>query len=37
VDPETTVFVGDGERDELTAERAGTAFRYVSEWPPSVD
>jgi phosphoglycolate phosphatase len=37
VDPETTVFVGDGERDELTAERAGTAFRYVSEWPPSAD
>ena len=27
--PERTLFVGDGERDERTAERAGTAFRYV--------
>jgi phosphoglycolate phosphatase len=35
VAPEETVFVGDGERDELTAERAGTAFRYVSAWPSS--
>jgi phosphoglycolate phosphatase len=35
VAPAATVFVGDGERDELTAERAGTAFRYVSAWPPS--
>ena len=35
VAPEETVFVGDGERDELTAERAGVPFRYVSEWPPS--
>jgi hypothetical protein len=26
------VFVGDGERDEVTAERAGTAFSYVEEW-----
>lgn len=29
VSPERTLFVGDGERDELTAERAGTAFRWV--------
>jgi phosphoglycolate phosphatase-like HAD superfamily hydrolase len=28
-DPERTLFVGDSERDELTAERAGTAYRYV--------
>lgn len=35
VAPEQTVFVGDGERDEVTAERAGVPFRYVSEWPPS--
>lgn len=27
--PERTLFVGDGERDELTARRAGTEFRYV--------
>lgn len=27
--PERTVFVGDSERDELTATRAGTAFEYV--------
>jgi phosphoglycolate phosphatase len=32
VDPERAVFVGDGERDEVTAERAGTAFSYVEEW-----
>lgn len=32
-DPERTLFVGDGERDETTAERAGVAFRYVGEWP----
>jgi phosphoglycolate phosphatase len=32
VPPERAVFVGDGQRDELTAERAGTAFRYVEEW-----
>lgn len=29
VAPERTLFVGDGERDERTAERAGTAFRWV--------
>lgn len=28
-DPEWTLFVGDSKRDELTAERAGTAYRYV--------
>ncbi|MFC6835389.1 HAD family hydrolase [Halomarina ordinaria] len=27
--PERSLFVGDSERDEVTAERAGTAFRYV--------
>ncbi|MFC7154408.1 HAD family hydrolase [Halomarina halobia] len=27
--PERTLFVGDSERDELTARRAGTGFRYV--------
>lgn len=27
--PERTLFVGDSERDERTAERAGTAFEYV--------
>ncbi|WP_049926840.1 HAD family hydrolase [Halopiger goleimassiliensis] len=29
--PEGTLFVGDSPRDELTAERAGTAFEYVQE------
>ncbi|OVE84142.1 HAD family hydrolase [Natronolimnobius baerhuensis] len=28
-EPAQTVFVGDSRRDELTAERAGTAFEYV--------
>ena len=37
VDPARTVFVGDSERDEVTAERAGTPFRYVSDWDPSGD
>jgi phosphoglycolate phosphatase len=32
VEPERAVFVGDGRRDEVTAERAGTAFSYVDEW-----
>lgn len=32
VAPEEAVFVGDGERDERTAERADVAFAYVSEW-----
>lgn len=27
--PERTLFVGDSPRDELTADRAGTAYRYV--------
>ncbi len=31
VSPEQTVFIGDTERDALTAERAGTDFRYVEE------
>ncbi|MFB6118938.1 HAD family hydrolase [Halosegnis sp.] len=31
-DPAETTFVGDGERDERTAERAGVEFVYVSEW-----
>jgi phosphoglycolate phosphatase len=30
--PDRTLFVGDSPRDERTAERAGTAFAYVSEW-----
>jgi phosphoglycolate phosphatase len=29
VDPRKTLFVGDSERDEVTATRAGTAFEYV--------
>jgi phosphoglycolate phosphatase len=31
VDPAGTLFVGDSETDERTAERAGTAFQYVEE------
>lgn len=31
-DPERTLFVGDSERDEVTAKRAGVPFRYVSEF-----
>ncbi len=31
VDPGRVVFVGDSERDAVTAERAGTAFRMVGE------
>ncbi|WP_135667728.1 HAD family hydrolase [Halorhabdus rudnickae] len=31
VDPAETLFVGDSETDEITAERAGTAFQYVEE------
>lgn len=30
-DPDEAVFVGDSERDAVTAERAGTAFRWVDE------
>ncbi|RQG86186.1 HAD family hydrolase [Natrarchaeobius halalkaliphilus] len=29
--PERTLFIGDSPSDELTAERAGTAFEYVHE------
>ncbi|AFZ74163.1 HAD family hydrolase [Natronobacterium gregoryi] len=29
VDPGAAVFIGDSDRDELTARRAGTAFEYV--------
>lgn len=29
--PERALFVGDGERDERTAERAGVPFRYVAD------
>ncbi|PSQ53456.1 phosphoglycolate phosphatase [Halobacteriales archaeon SW_8_65_20] len=32
VDPEQVTFVGDGERDELTADRVGVAFSYVEPW-----
>lgn len=31
--PERTLFVGDSERDAETADRAGTAFRYVDGGP----
>jgi phosphoglycolate phosphatase len=31
--PERTLFVGDSERDAVTADRAGTAFRYVDGGP----
>jgi phosphoglycolate phosphatase len=34
--PEEAVFVGDSRRDELTAERAGVAFRYVGDGPSDV-
>jgi len=30
--PADALFVGDSERDEQTAERAGVSFRYVSEY-----
>ncbi len=33
VPPERAVFVGDSERDAVTAERAGTAFEYVGDGP----
>ena len=36
VEPENAVFVGDSERDELTAQRAGTAFEYVGAGPSGV-
>lgn len=31
--PERALFVGDSERDELTAERAGVDYRYVGDGP----
>ena len=31
--PERTVFVGDSETDEITAERAGVPFSYVGDGP----
>ncbi|WP_254863184.1 HAD family hydrolase [Halovivax gelatinilyticus] len=31
-DRESVLFVGDSRSDEVTAERAGVAFRYVYEW-----
>ena len=33
VDPEHVLFVGDSERDERTARRAGTQFSYVDDVP----
>ncbi|WP_416841002.1 HAD family hydrolase [Haloferax sp. DFSO52] len=35
-DPDSAVFVGDSARDEVTAERAGVAFRYVDGGPSGV-
>ncbi|WP_394338932.1 HAD family hydrolase [Haloplanus aerogenes] len=32
-DPSSALFVGDTERDRLTAERAGVAFEYVDDGP----
>jgi phosphoglycolate phosphatase len=34
--PEETVFLGDSDRDALTAERAGVAFVYVDDGPSGV-
>jgi len=36
VDPDSAVFVGDSARDEVTADRAGVAFRYVDGGPTGV-
>lgn len=36
VEPESTLFIGDSERDAVTAERAGTRFRYVDGAPSGV-
>ena len=36
VEPEAALFVGDSERDAVTAERAGTRFRYVDGGPSGV-
>ncbi|THE64241.1 HAD family hydrolase [Salinadaptatus halalkaliphilus] len=35
-EPSDTLFVGDSERDELTARRAGTDFEYVGDGPADV-
>ncbi|SFR60489.1 HAD family hydrolase [Halogeometricum limi] len=35
-EPEDAVFVGDSRRDELTADRADVAFRYVGDGPSGV-
>lgn len=32
ISPENTIFVGDSERDAVTAERAGIDFQYVDEY-----
>lgn len=32
-EPEETLFIGDSERDALTAKRAGTQFSYVGDGP----
>lgn len=34
--PPDTLFVGDSERDEMTADRAGVAFRYVEDYLDSL-
>ncbi|ELZ83132.1 phosphoglycolate phosphatase [Haloferax elongans ATCC BAA-1513] len=36
VSPGSAVFVGDSARDEVTADRAGVAFRYVGDGPSGV-
>ncbi|ELZ03841.1 HAD family hydrolase [Natrialba aegyptia] len=36
VEPEQAVFVGDSERDERTARRAGVDFQYVGDGPSGV-
>ena len=35
-DPERALFVGDSDRDRLTAERAGVAFEFVGDGPSGV-
>ncbi|WP_137288366.1 HAD family hydrolase [Natronorubrum halophilum] len=35
-DPERALFVGDSERDRLTAKRAGVAFEFVGDGPSGV-
>ncbi|WP_339102963.1 HAD-IA family hydrolase [Haloterrigena salinisoli] len=36
VDPERALFVGDSDRDRVTAERAGVAFEFVGDGPSGV-